>query len=162
MVVFMAGLCVFCRIVSKNIRASCVYEDDYVMVFLDNRPASDGHTLVIPKKHFETIYDIPDEEISHLFTVVKNVAVAVRKAVNPEGLTIIQRNGKAAGQHIRHLHVHIIPRYRNQRLLEMEEVPEVNKEKLDSVADLLRQHLSDALTKNPAQKKNELPSRRKD
>jgi histidine triad (HIT) family protein len=134
-------MCEFCRIASKDIRASCVYEDDYVMAFLDNRPASDGHTLVIPKKHFELIYDIPDEEIAYLFKIVKKVPIAVRETVNPDGLTIIQRNGKAAGQHIQHLHVHIIPRYRGQRLLRMEEIPEASIERLDDTASLLRQHL---------------------
>jgi histidine triad (HIT) family protein len=118
---------------------SCVYEDDCVIAFLDNRPASDGHTLVIPKKHFETIYDIPDEEIAHLFKVVKKVAAAVKETVNPEGLTVIQRNGKAAGQHIMHLHVHVIPRYSRKRLLKMEEIPEVSREKLEQIAKLMRQ-----------------------
>jgi histidine triad (HIT) family protein len=110
------------------------------MAFLDNRPASDGHTLVIPRKHFETIYDIPDEEIAHLFKIVKKVAVAVKETVNPEGLTVIQRNGNAAGQHIMHLHVHVIPRHKGQRLLRMEEIPEVSKEKLDKIAKVMRQH----------------------
>jgi histidine triad (HIT) family protein len=111
------------------------------MAFLDNRPASDGHTLVIPKKHFETIYDIPGEEIAHLFKVVKRVALAVREALNPDGLSIIQRNGKAAGQHIMHLHVHVIPRYEGQRLLRMEEIQEVDREKLDKIAKMIKQHL---------------------
>jgi len=132
--------CVFCRIANDGSPVSSVYEDDCVMAFLDNRPASDGHTLVIPKKHFETICDIPDAEIAHLFEVVKKVAVAVKETVNPEGLTVIQRNGKAAGQHILHLHVHVIPRYSGQRLLRMEEIPEVSKEKLDKIAKMMRQH----------------------
>jgi len=133
--------CVFCRIANKCSPVSSVYEDDCVMAFLDNRPASDGHTLVIPKKHFETIYDIPGEEIAHLFKVVKRVALAVREALNPDGLSIIQRNGKAAGQHIMHLHVHVIPRYEGQRLLRMEEIQEVDREKLDKIAKMIKQHL---------------------
>ena len=137
----MSESCEFCMIVSKAIRASCIYEDDAVVAFLDNRPAADGHTLIIPEEHFETIYDISDEEIAHLFTVVKRVAMAVRKAVNPEGLIIIQRNGRAAGQHILHLHVHVIPRYSGRRLLRMEEIPEAGEERLDEVAGLLREHM---------------------
>jgi histidine triad (HIT) family protein len=111
------------------------------MAFLDNRPASDGHTLIIPKKHFETIYDIPDEEIAHLFKIVKKVAAAINETVNPEGLTIIQRNGKAAGQHIMHLHVHVIPRHSGQRLLRMEEIQEVKGDKLDKIAKAIKQHI---------------------
>jgi histidine triad (HIT) family protein len=132
--------CVFCEIANEDSQVSSVYEDDCVMAFLDNRPASDGHTLVIPKKHFETIYDIPDEEIAHLFKIVKKVAVAVKETVNPEGLTVIQRNGKAAGQHMVHLHVHVIPRHKGQRLLTMEEIPEASREKLDKIAKIIRQH----------------------
>ena len=132
--------CVFCGIANNDSPVSSVYEDDCVMAFLDNRPASDGHTLIIPKKHFETIYDIPDEEIVHLFKIVKKVAVAVKETVNPEGLTVIQRNGKAAGQHIMHLHVHVIPRHKGQRLLRMEEIPEVSRERLDKIAKMMRQH----------------------
>jgi len=135
--------CEFCRIVSKHTLASIVYENAYVIAFLDNRPASDGHTLVIPKKHFETIYDPQDEEIARLFTVVKKIALAIRKAVNPEGLIIIQRNGKAAGQHISHLHIHVIPRYSDEKLRDMEEIPEASKERLNEVAKSLRQHLQE-------------------
>ena len=132
--------CVFWGIANNDSPVSSVYEDDCVMAFLDNRPASDGHTLVIPKKHFETIYDIPDEEIAHLFKIVKKVAMALEETVNPEGLTVIQRNGKAAGQHILHLHVHVIPRSSGQRLLKMEEIPEVSREKLGKIAKMMRQH----------------------
>ena len=71
---------------------------------------------------------------------MKKVALAVRETVNPEGLTIVQRNGMAAGQHILHLHVHVIPRYSGQRLLRMEEIPEVSREKLDKTAKAMRQH----------------------
>ena len=133
--------CVFCRIANECSPASSVYEDNCVMAFLDNRPASDGHTLVIPKKHFETIYDIPGEEIAHLFKVVKRVAVAVRETLSPEGLSIIQRNGKAAGQHILHLHVHVIPRHNSQKLLRMEEIQEVDRDKLDKIAEAIKQHI---------------------
>jgi histidine triad (HIT) family protein len=136
----MTEICVFCRIANNGSPVSSIYEDDHVMAFLDNRPAGDGHILVIPKKHFETIYNIPDEEITHLFKIVKKVAVAVKETVNPEGLTIIQRNGKAAGQHVLHLHIHIIPRYSGQKLLRMEEIPEVSREKLDKTAKAIMQH----------------------
>jgi len=132
--------CEFCRIVGRHVQVSSVYEDDYVLAFLDNRPASDGHTLVIPKGHFETIYDIPDEETAHVFAVVRKVALAIRRAMNPDGLTVIQRNGKAAEQHVLHLHVHVIPRYSGQNLLRMEEIQEVGREKLEKIAKMMRQH----------------------
>jgi histidine triad (HIT) family protein len=136
----MVQSCQFCRIIAGKIPASIVYEDDYALAFLDNRPASEGHTLVIPKKHYETIYDIPDGEITPLFTVVKKMALALRKTVNPEGLTIAQRNGAAAGQHVPHLHVHLIPRYGSQRLLRMQGIQEASQQELDKTAKTIRQH----------------------
>jgi len=133
--------CIFCEIADGSVPVSSVYEDNCVMAFLDNRPASDGHTLVIPKKHFETIYDIPDEEIAHLFKVVKRVAVAVRETLNPDGLSVIQRNGKVAGQHIPHLHVHVIPRHSGQRLLRMEEIQEADRDRLNKIAEAIKQRI---------------------
>jgi len=135
----MAGrFCEFCKIVRNEAPASRIYEDERVMAFLDIRPLNEGHTLVIPKKHYETIYNVPDEEIEHLFKVAKKVAVVVKKAVNAEGITISQHNEKAAGQDIFHLHVHIIPRYEGQKLPRYEEIPEANREKLEAVAEKIR------------------------
>jgi histidine triad (HIT) family protein len=133
--------CEFCKIVRNEVPASCIYEDERVVTFLDIRPLNEGHTLVIPKKHYETIYNVPDEEIEHLFKIVRRVAVAVKKAVNAEGITISQHNEKAAGQDIFHLHVHIIPRYEGQKLPRYEEVPEASREKLDAVAEKIRRHV---------------------
>ena len=75
------------------------------------QPINVGHTLVIPKKHYENIYEIPEEEISQLYKRVKKIAKAVKTAVEAEGIRIIQNNDKAAGQVIFHMHVHIIPMY---------------------------------------------------
>jgi len=132
--------CIFCKIAIKDYPVSSIYEDADVIAFLDNRPASEGHTLIIPKRHAETIYDLSDKEIAQLFHTVKKVAVAIKKAIKPEGISIIQRNGAAAGQHIPHFHVHVIPRYSGQRLLSMEELQEENKELLDEVARKLKLH----------------------
>ena len=75
------------------------------------RPINVGHTLVIPKNHYENIYEISEKEIAYLYKIVKRIAYATKKAVGSEGIRIIQNNGKAAGQVIFHLHVHIIPMY---------------------------------------------------
>ena len=84
------------------------------MAFLSNRPVNEGHTLVVPKKHYENIYDIPEEEAANLFRAVKRVAVAVKDSVVAEGIRIVQNNGWAAGQVIFHLHVHVIPMKPNE------------------------------------------------
>jgi histidine triad (HIT) family protein len=101
--------CVFCQIIRKEAPANIVYEDNQVIAFLSNRPVNVGHTLVVPKKHYENIFDIPDEEAAYLFKIVKKVANAVKKTTNIDGIRIVQNNGEDAGQVIFHLHLHVIP-----------------------------------------------------
>ena len=113
----MAELCTFCKIARKEAPASRVYEDEKVTAFLSIRPINVGHTLVVPKKHYENIYEIPEDEVAYLYKIVKKIAHAVKKAVDAEGIRIVQNNGEAAGQVIFHLHVHIIPMNKNQSWL---------------------------------------------
>ena len=101
--------CIFCQIIQKQVPASIIYEDEQVVAFLSNRPVNVGHTLVVPKKHYENIFEIPEEEAAYLFRIVKRIAQAVKDATGAEGIRIVQNNGEAAGQVIFHLHVHIIP-----------------------------------------------------
>jgi histidine triad (HIT) family protein len=103
--------CIFCRIAQKQVPASLIYEDDKALVFLDIRPLSEGHTLVIPKAHYETVFDTPQELITYLYGITQKVAQTVKKATDADGISIIQQNGEAAGQEVLHLHIHIIPRY---------------------------------------------------
>jgi histidine triad (HIT) family protein len=101
--------CVFCQIISKEAPANIVYEDGKVVAFLSNRPVNEGHTLVVPKKHYENIYEIPEEEAVCLFRITTKITHAVRDATAAEGIRIVQNNGEAAGQVIFHLHIHVIP-----------------------------------------------------
>lgn len=105
----MSESCMFCKIVRREAPASVVYEDEEVIAFMSILPINVGHTLVVPKKHYENIYEISEEEIAYLYKVVKKLAHAVKKAVDAEGIRIVQNNGEAAGQVIFHMHVHIIP-----------------------------------------------------
>jgi histidine triad (HIT) family protein len=105
----MSESCIFCKIAAKEAPAHVVYEDETVIAFMSIPPINVGHTLVVPKKHYENIYEIPEDDIAYLYKIVKKVTHAVNKAVNAEGIRIIQNNGEAAGQVIFHLHVHIIP-----------------------------------------------------
>jgi histidine triad (HIT) family protein len=133
--------CVFCKIAQKKISASTVYEDDKAVAFLDIRPLNEGHTLVIPKRHYTFIYEVPDEEVAHLYKVVKKVALAVKNGVKAHGITIAQQNEKAAGQEIFHVHVHVIPRYEGQKLMRFDETKEASKAELDEVAKKIRQSI---------------------
>lgn len=133
--------CIFCKIVQKKTHASTIYEDDKVIAFLDIRPLNEGHTLVIPKRHYAFIYEVPDEEVAHLYKAVKKVASAVKKGVKADGITITQQNESAAGQDVFHVHVHVIPRYAGQRLMRFDETEEATKAELDEVAKKIRQYV---------------------
>src|SRR4030067_691062 len=94
----MSEPCEFCKIIRAEAPASRVYEDEQVVAFLSNHPVNPGHTLIVPKKHYENIYEVPDEEIAHIFKISKTMAAAVKKAVNAEGIRIVQNNGKARSE----------------------------------------------------------------
>ena len=108
----MSVVCPFCRIASGKAPASIVYEDATVLAFMDLNPANVGHILVVPKEHLENIYEAPEKVLAEMFSVVKKVSAAVKKTVGAEGISILQLNGRAAGQSVMHFHVHIIPRFR--------------------------------------------------
>lgn len=133
--------CIFCKIARKEVPASLVYEDEKTLAFLDIKPLSEGHTLVIPKAHYETVFDIPQELITYLHGITKQVALAVKKATKADGISIIQQNGEAAGQEIFHLHVHVIPRYEGKKLPRFSDLKEANKEKLVQTAAKIRKYL---------------------
>jgi histidine triad (HIT) family protein len=105
----MSDGCVFCKIIRKELPASIVYEDVNVIAFLSDHPVNEGHALVVPKKHYVDIYDIPEAEAANLFGITKRLARSVRDAMVPGGIRIVQNNGAAAGQVVFHLHIHIIP-----------------------------------------------------
>jgi len=126
--------CVFCKITRKQASASVVYEDESVLAFLDIRPLNEGHTLVIPKEHYATVFDAPEELVANIHKIVKRVAIAVREVTRADGVSIIQQNGKAADQEVFHLHVHVIPRFEGQKLTRFREVTEADREKLDDIA----------------------------
>jgi len=130
--------CIFCKIVQKQAPSSLVYEDKEVMAFLDIRPLVEGHTLVIPKEHYATIFEAPEELIAHLHRIVKRISIAVRQVTKADGVSVIQQNGKAAGQEIFHLHVHVIPRFEGQKLARFGEISEANREKLTQIATKIR------------------------
>ena len=105
----MSETCPFCSIASGRAEASVVYEDETVVAFMDLLPAREGHTLVVPKEHFENIYEIPEDTLAKVAGAVKRVSVAVKKTFGADGVKIIQLNGRAAGQVVFHIHFHVIP-----------------------------------------------------
>jgi histidine triad (HIT) family protein len=104
-----AEQCIFCRILSRKAPSQIVYEDARYVAFLDASPFSRGHTLVCPKEHGETIWDMEEADIAELFQVASRVSKAVVAAVGADGFRFVQNNGKAANQVVAHVHVHVIP-----------------------------------------------------
>jgi len=134
--------CPFCRIASGKAQASIVYEDEHVLAFMDLNPVDVGHTLVIPRKHWENIYEIPEETLTKLITLVKRVCIAVKKTVDTEGIKIIQLNGRAAGQVVFHLHFHIIPASSNSGVWRRHHGRLASERtKLDETAQKIRENL---------------------
>jgi histidine triad (HIT) family protein len=107
--------CIFCKIISKDIPSEIVYEDENTLVFLDINPATKGHCLVIPKEHYETILDIPEDVLCKVIKTVKKISLALIKTNH--GMNIVQSNGRAAHQEVDHIHFHVIPRSENDGLL---------------------------------------------
>jgi histidine triad (HIT) family protein len=102
--------CIFCRMVAGEIPVTRIYEDELVLVFLDIGPVSDGHTLVIPKQHFERLHDCPSEVLGQVCSRLGKIAKAVAVGMGSDGYNVLCNNGRAAGQLVGHLHFHIVPR----------------------------------------------------
>jgi histidine triad (HIT) family protein len=105
--------CIFCSIINGNIKGAIVYQDDNFLVIMDKYPITPGHTLVIPKKHYDTLFFMLPKEVGDLYSLVSIVAKAVVYAISADGFNIGQNNGRSANQIIPHVHVHIIPRFKN-------------------------------------------------
>jgi histidine triad (HIT) family protein len=103
--------CLFCKIVDGSISSTKVYEDEHVYAFMDIFPLTKGHTLLIPKKHHENVYDMSPEEAGQLFSVAPKIADAIKASFQPAGLNLLNNNGAPAGQSVFHFHLHFIPRY---------------------------------------------------
>ena len=135
------GGCLFCKISSGEIPSKKITEDTDTFTFLDINPRNPGHTLVIPKKHYTTLLDMPENEVGRLFESVRTIAESVRKGTKADGLSIVQSNGKAAGQVVTHVHVHIIPRYLSEGPVSLEGVLAVKKmpeETINQISDAIK------------------------
>ena len=112
--------CIFCKIVNGEIPCYKVYEDDIVLAFLDINPSSNGHTLIIPKKHYKDITDIDNDTVSHIFDVARIIKKKLEDKLGIDGLTLIQNNGDV--QEVKHFHLHLRPYYKNNKLESVEEI----------------------------------------
>jgi len=103
--------CIFCKIADGKLPSSKVYEDDFIFAFLDINPVNPGHTVVIPKNHYENIYETPEELSAKILIISRNIAMVMKSELGALGTNFILNNDPSAGQVISHTHLHIIPRY---------------------------------------------------
>ena len=103
--------CIFCAIVEGRAPAEVVFEDGETLAFMDINPANPGHTLIIPKRHVRDIYELDEETAAVVMRTTVRVARALKRALQPDGMNLVQSNERAGGQEIFHFHIHVIPRW---------------------------------------------------
>lgn len=147
--------CIFCGIVAGKVPAKKVHEDSSSLSFLDISPRNPGHTLVIPKSHYDTVIEMPDREAGELFASVKRMASAVKDATKANGISIVQSNGKAAGQAVPHVHFHIIPRFDAEGPVSLEAILSVKKMDETSMEKIAESIKSSMPEEEPEKEKEE-------
>ena len=103
--------CIFCKLANGVFPTNTVYEDDMFRVILDLGPASPGHMLILPKEHYANLYELPEEIAAEAMKLAKKLAIAAKKALNADGVNVVQNNEEAAGQTVMHYHLHVVPRF---------------------------------------------------
>ncbi|MCD4811926.1 HIT family protein [bacterium] len=141
--------CIFCKMANGEVPSHKIYEDEDIFAFLDNFPIEKGHILVIPKEHYENIFDVPEDLIKDMYGVAQKITKTISKTFKVEDFNILQNNGTKAGQSVFHYHIHIIPRYDefklclgNGPILSDEEVRNRKEDLcLSNIAKLIREKL---------------------
>lgn len=133
--------CIFCKIANGIIPAQALYEDDEFKVIFDRGPASKGHALVLPKEHFDNVFSMEEKYTGKVFTVAAKVAAAINDEFGCDGINILQNNNEAAGQTVFHFHMHIIPRYKGDKVNIGWEPGEITDEEINAGAAAIKRRL---------------------
>lgn len=133
--------CLFCKIAKGEIHSATVYEDSHFTVILDVNPATKGHCLIIPKEHFDNIYDLDGETTGKLFALATCIARAMKDALKCDGLNLVQNNGEVAGQTVNHFHLHLIPRYEGDGLNLNWPQQEISGEQLEEIRQSIKKSI---------------------
>lgn len=130
--------CIFCKLANGDIPSFQLYEDEDFKVIFDAFPASFGHALILPKKHYADIFEADAQTIGRGFMLAKKMAEVMKKVFGCDGINILQNNGKEAGQTVFHLHIHLIPRYKGEEKMltwrPHDSSPEILKEQCAKIA----------------------------
>ena len=133
--------CIFCKIANGIIPSATIYENSDFKVILDVSPASKGHTLILPKEHFDNIFDMDADTAGKLFSLAAAVARALKQATNCDGMNIVQNNGEIAGQTVFHFHMHLIPRYEGDQVTVSWTPGSATQEELNEIASAVKKVL---------------------
>ena len=134
--------CVFCRIVAGQIPSTRVFEDEHTLAFMDLGQVNPGHVLVAVKKHAPNLFELDEQQAAAIARACVRVSKAIQNAFKPEGLSVYQANGKAAGQTVFHYHVHLLPRHAGDGMELVWPVKNPPREKLEDYAEKIRQQLT--------------------
>lgn len=129
--------CIFCKIANGEIPSRTLYEDEDFRVIMDLAPATKGHSLILPKNHYKNIYEIADDTAAKVLPLAKKMAVRMTEKLGADGFNIVQNNNEVAGQTVFHFHVHLIPRYNDDRQSLVMKPQEMTDIELDAVRDLI-------------------------
>ena len=133
--------CIFCKIAAGEIPSYTIYEDDDFKAFMDISPASKGHTILIPKEHADNLFELDETVASKLLPVAVRIAKALKAELHCEGLNLLQNNGEIAGQTVFHFHMHIIPRYKVDKVVVKWVEDKYEGEPLDQLSEKIKKHL---------------------
>jgi histidine triad (HIT) family protein len=133
--------CIFCEIAAKTSEAEIIFENDNYIAFLDINPVNYGHTLVMPKKHFDNFLTMPSNELGELTKLTQYLSGAIKRALKADGFNVISNNGTSAGQSVFHFHYHIIPRYEKDFHITLRTI-EYKTAEIRNYADKIRESIS--------------------
>ncbi|MDD8017909.1 MAG: HIT family protein [Bacteroidota bacterium] len=133
---------IFTKIINREIPAEILYETDNVISIIDIMPIHYGHALIIPKKEYKTFLDVPEAELKELLAVTQLIAKALVKTFKLEGFNFFSNNGEIAGQSVHHFHIHVTPRYPNDKVSFAHNLKKYNEGQMKEVADKIRANIS--------------------
>ena len=133
--------CIFCKLANGVFETNTLYEDDDFRVIFDASPATKGHVLILPKEHAANVFELSEETASKVFVLAKKIATVIKEVTGCEGVNILQNNGEIAGQTVFHFHMHLIPRYKDDKVNVGWEPGSIDENGIDELKKLIEKEL---------------------
>lgn len=129
--------CIFCMLANGDIPTNTLYEDEMFRVILDVAPATKGHALILPKEHADNLYELPENVVVRTLPLAQKMAARMTEKLGCDGLNLVQNNGEAAGQTVKHFHLHLVPRYEGEEEIIKWTPGNPSKEELEAIKNLI-------------------------